>query len=136
MHSNKPNSETEAAIPDETAESIAVHATGWFSAWRERLHLLTELAVAEAKLAAISVALMAFFGTLAALCLLVAWGLLVAGLVNVILLLGVPLWSVLLGLALVHLIVAGLLTRSVFKLGNHLSFSETRGQLRREEVPS
>lgn len=136
MHNSTAQPETETVARDRTAESIAVHATGWFTAWRERLYLLTELALAEAKLAAISVALMAFFGLLAAVCLLAAWGLLVAGIVNALLLLGAPFWSVLFGLALLHMIAAALLMRSVLKLGNHMDFSETREQLRRREMSS
>lgn len=64
------------------AAGIATLAASWASAAGLRVKLISELALAEAKLAAISIALMAFLAMLAAAFVLGAWGLLIAGLVH------------------------------------------------------
>ena len=90
MDSAQSNGAADAAKPsapdrdhdqDQDLESVVAHVAGWFAAYRARIRLLGELALAEARLAATSVALMAFLGTVAAVFVLSAWGLIVAGLV-------------------------------------------------------
>lgn len=111
-------------------DGIIGHVAGWLQATRERARSLTHLAIAEARLAALSVALMALFGVLAAVCLLGAWGLLVAGLAHGLVQLGLPLWSVLLLLGIGHILGAWLCWRSAIRLSRHLEFAATRAQIR------
>ena len=111
---------------------IIGHAAGWLEATRERATAVTHLAIAEAKLAALSVALMALFGVLAAVCLLGAWGLLVAGLAHALVYLGLPLWAVLLLFGVGHVLAAWVSWRSAMRLSRHLEFAATRAQIRRE----
>jgi membrane protein implicated in regulation of membrane protease activity len=56
--------------------------------------------------------MMAFFGMLAAMCLLGAWGLLVAGVAYALVQAGMSLWVALLLLGAGHLLLAWLLWRS------------------------
>jgi hypothetical protein len=139
MDSAQSKAAADAARPsdqgqDQELESVAAHVAGWFAAYRARIRLVTELAMAEARLAATSVALMAFLGTIAAIFVLSAWGLIVAGLVFALLEAGAPLWAVLVLLALGHLIIAGVLARKVLALSKHLGFVATREQLQTSEV--
>lgn len=139
MHSAANNEAADLANPSEPAgdaESVATHVAGWFGAHRARIRLVSELALAEAKLAATSVALMAFLGTLAAVLVLTAWGLVVAGGVFALLAAGAPLWAMLGLLAVGHLLIAGLLVRKVLALSKHLEFVATREQLQAKGVSS
>ncbi len=113
-------------------DGIIGHAVGWLQATRERVRSVTHLAIAEARLAALSVALMALFGVLAAVCLLGAWGLLVAGMAHGLVQLGLPLWAVLLILGIGHVLGAWLSWRSAMRLSRHLEFAATRAQIRGE----
>lgn len=128
--------ESDAMTAEQPGETVAKHTAGWLSASVARVKVVSELALAEAKLAASSVALMAFLGTIAAVCVIAAWGLVVAGGVVALLALGVPLWAILMLLALGHLAIAGLLARRILALTAHLEFSATRQQLRTNEATS
>ncbi|MEQ8207988.1 MAG: hypothetical protein RIA65_17555 [Woeseia sp.] len=119
----------EPSDPVADSESVATHVAGWFAAHRARIRIISELALAEAKLAATSVALMAFLGTIAAILVLTAWGLIVAGGIFALLAAGAPLWAMLVVLAVGHLLVAGLLARKVLTLSKHMGFVATREQL-------
>lgn len=85
--------------------------------------------MAEARLAAISAALMAFLAVLAALFVFAAWGLAIAGVVHVFLDLTVALWAVLLTLAIVHVLGAVALWSAAMRLGRHVEFRATQRQL-------
>ncbi len=115
-----------------SAEGIVELATGWVMATRERARSLAQLAFAEAKLAAHSVALMAFLGMLTAVCLLGSWGMLLAGLVYGLHQAGLPLWVALLLVAGANIVAAYLLWRSALGLWKHLEFNATRAQLQKE----
>lgn len=82
-----------------------------------------------------SVVLMVLLAIIAAVFLLGAWGLLMAGVVTGINALGVPIWSSLLALGLTHLLSAWLLLRLTLKLSVHLELPATRRQLRGEAAP-
>ena len=119
------------ADADSAEQSVASHASGWLSASVARLKLIAELALAEAKLAASSVALMAFLGTGAAICVLSAWGLVVAGGILALLNAGIPLWAMLMTFALLHLLIAAFAVRKIVALSDLVGFTATRQQLRR-----
>lgn len=121
---------THTAESGTAEQSVASHAANLFSASFARLQLVAELALAEAKLAASSVALMAFLGTVAAICVLSAWGLVVAGGLHALLTAGVPLWVMLVVLALLHLSIAALAVHRIIALSGLIGFAETRQQLR------
>lgn len=116
----------------ETA-SITTIIADWMSATNSRIRITTELAFAEARLAAISVTLMVLMAMLSAVFVLGAWGLVVAGLVYAVLQLGVPLWLTLISLSLLHALGAWLLWRGAVKLSSHLSFAATRQQFRHSQ---
>ncbi|HEX5787266.1 MAG TPA: phage holin family protein [Woeseiaceae bacterium] len=121
----------EAGVRDEAEpDNIIGHATGWLAATRERARAVGHLAVAEARLAATSVAVMAGLGVLAAVCLLAAWGLLVAGVVYGLVQAGLALWLALLAMGGLHILAAWLLWRTATKLTRHLQFAETRARIR------
>lgn len=116
--------------------NVATHARGWLAATEARAGAVAKLAVAEAKLAALSVAMMAFFGTLAAAFTLVAWGLGVAAVIRLLSDLEVSVWAAMLSMALVHVVAAALLWRAAKKLGDNLEFSATRRQIVRPQPGS
>lgn len=121
--------------PEEEAgpiDGLVGEVLGWLSATRERARSISELAAAEAKLAAQSVALMAFLGMLTAVCLLGSWGMLLAGLVFGLHQLGLPLWGALCVVAFLNGIAAYLLWRTAIGLSRHLEFSATRAELRHD----
>jgi len=130
---------TAAAAPGAATDSasIATLVAGWMSATSSRIRITTELAFAEARLAAISLTLMVLMGMLSALFLLGAWGLVVAGLVAAAAAFGVSLWIALAALSLLHVLGAWLLWRGAVRLSRFLEFAATRQQLRQaEEVGS
>lgn len=108
---------------------ILAYATDWFGSLRSRAHITTELALAEAKLAAISLSVMVFFAVLAAVLLLSAWGLLIAGLVHGLLQTGLPLWALLVGVAVLHVVAALFLAHRAIRLGDNMSFAKTRDHI-------
>jgi uncharacterized membrane protein YqjE len=111
------------------AVSIATLAASWASAAGNRVKLLSELALAEAKLAAISLALMAFLAMLAAAFVLGTWGLLMAGLIHALLQMQIPLWPLLLVLGGLHALLATIAWRAAVALSQNLEFGYTRGQI-------
>jgi hypothetical protein len=113
-------------------DGLVAEVAGWLSATRERARSLSELAAAEAKLAAQSVALMAFLGMLTAVCLLGSWGMLLAGLVYALHQAGLSLWGALFAVALANGVAAYLLWRTALGLSRHLEFSATRAELRHD----
>jgi uncharacterized membrane protein YqjE len=117
------------------AASIAELATTWVSAAGSRVKDTAQLALAEARLAAMSVALMVLLAIIAAVFLLGAWGMLMAGVVTGINELGVPIWITLLALGVTHLLCAWLLIRLTLKLSVHLELPATRRQLRGVAAP-
>jgi Putative Actinobacterial Holin-X, holin superfamily III len=113
-------------------DGLVGEVAGWLSATRERARSISELAAAEAKLAAQSVALMAFLGMLTAVCLLGSWGMLLAGLVYALHQAGFPLWGALFVVGLANGVAAYLLWRAALGLSRHLEFSATRAELRHD----
>jgi hypothetical protein len=103
----------------------------WMSATSSRIRLTTELAFAEARLAATSLTLMVLMGMLSALFLFVAWGLVVAGLVAAASNFGISLGLTLAALSFLHALGAWLLWRGAVRLGRYLEFSATRQQIKR-----
>lgn len=137
-----PQREAASQPPDASAEEFLKPAAGiaelaatWVSAAGLRVKNTAQLALAEARLAAMSVVLMVLLAIIAAVFLLGAWGLLMAGVVTGINALGVPIWSSLLALGLTHLLSAWLLLRLTLKLSVHLELPATRRQLRGEAAP-
>lgn len=103
---------------------------GLVAALHGRITGVAELALAEARLAAVSVSLMVFISLLAAAFVLAAWGLAVAGMVVGMLAIDIPIWAALAGLGLLHALLAMLLWRNVIRLSRHLEFAATRSQMR------
>lgn len=112
-----------------SAASIGELVADWLSTTGDRVNAVTRLAMAEARLAAISAALMAFLAMLAALFVFAAWGLAIAGAVHMFLDLGVALWAVLLAIAVVHILGAVALWSAAMRLGRHVEFRATQRQL-------
>ncbi len=111
------------------AAGFAGLASKLVSASVERARLVSRLALAEARLAATSLALMGFLALLAAAFVMGAWGLLLAGLVLGLLQLQLPLWPMLLALAGLHVLLATLAWRFLLALSGNLEFSRTRSQI-------
>lgn len=136
-HAEESHDAVPPAASDTTAESEAsglmALAGDWIATAGSRAKVMVELVVAEARLAAISVALMAFLAMLSAAFLLGAWGLLIAGLIYGLLQLGLPLWPVLIVLCATHALIAFLAWRGAVKLSNNLEFPVTRQQLQRNQ---
>lgn len=109
--------------------SIAELAQGWVLAAGSRVQLTARLALAEARLAVMSLSLMLLLVVVAAVFLLAAWGMLMAGVVTGLVGWGVPLWMSLLVFGLLHAIGAWLLIRLTFRLSVHLELPATRRQL-------
>lgn len=119
---------TPGAVPE--SASIVSLVADWMSATSSRIRVTTDLAFAEARLAALSVALMVFMGMLAALLVLGAWGLIVAGIVAAAIQSGIALWLTLTLLSLMHALGAWMLWNGAVKLSRYLNFSATRQQFR------
>lgn len=66
-NTDRPAAES-AAGPSAVSDNVLENASGWVAAVRDRVHIVGELAVAEARLAVLSIGLMAFLAVLAALC--------------------------------------------------------------------
>lgn len=115
-----------AGSPPNDASGLIALATHWVATAGSRVKVMVELALAEARLAAISVALMAFLGMLAAAFVLGAWALMIAGLIYGLVQLGLPVWPILLGLCVVHVLIAALAWRGAVYLSNNLEFPTTR----------
>ena len=111
---------------DASSANIAELASDWFTTKASRVGTITRLAAAEARLAVVSVALMVFLAVLGAIFVFSAWGLGVAALVNVLLGFGWSLWTIFLGLALTHVLIAALLLRATMRLGRNVEFRATR----------
>lgn len=104
-------------------------ASDWVSTTGSRVKVMADLVMAEAKLAAISVALMAFLAVVSATFLLGAWALFIAALIYGLLQLGLPIWPILFVLCISHALIAFLAWRGAVKLSNNLEFPVTRQQL-------
>lgn len=129
MDVKQPTTVEELAEDAAPEKNILAYATGWFGSLRARAHITTELALAEAKLAAISLAFMVFLAVIAAVLLLSAWGLLIAGLVHGLLQTGLPLWALLTGVAVIHVIAALLLAMRALRMSDNMSFAKTRDHI-------
>jgi|GEM_PF-2446826 len=105
----------------------------WVATAGSRVKVMVELVLAEARLAAISVALMAFLAMLSAAFLLGAWALLIAGLIYGLLQIGLPLWPIMFVLCGLHILIAYLAWRGAVKLSNNLEFPVTRQQFQHDE---
>lgn len=114
---------------DEAEAGFAEHSKGWLAATQSRATSLAQLAIAETKLAAISVAMMAFFGALAAGFIIIAWALVVAAALQVLTTQDISLWLAMLLLAVAHGIAAAVLWRTATRLSDNLEFKVTRGEL-------
>jgi ABC-type nickel/cobalt efflux system permease component RcnA len=126
-------SATSEAVPGAATESasIATLVADWMSATGSRIRITTELAFAEARLAATSLTLMVLMGMLSALFIFGAWGLVVAGLVAAALQYGISLWLTLAALSLLHALGAWLLWRGATGLSRYLEFAATRQQMKK-----
>lgn len=129
-HAATPSASSEASSGDTGLMSLASH---WLTTASSRAKVMVELVLAEARLAAISMALMAFLAMLSAAFVLGAWGLLIAGVIYGLLQLGLHLWPVLFVLCLVHVVIALLAWRGAVKLSDNLEFPATRKQFQRNK---
>lgn len=120
---------TSASEPTGQTEcDVASHAVGWLKSVRSRFHVVARLAVAEAKLAAVSAATVCLLVLLATLFVLSAWGLVVAGFAIAIVQSGVSIFIVLPGLALLHILIAMLLAKRAATVSEDVGFAATRRQ--------
>ena len=117
----------DAGAPPEA--SLFELAGDWVVAAGSRARCTARLALAEARLAATSMALMLVLAIVAAGFVLSGWGLLMASLVSGLLAWGVPAWSALAALAALHAVGAWLLLRWIARLSVHLELPATRRQL-------
>lgn len=101
-------------------------ASEWASLTVSRLKTTVHLALAEAKLAALSLVLMVFLAVIAAVFALGAWGLLMAGAVVGLQIAGLPLWGSLATLGVLHLVAFVFLWRVMMALSRNLDMSATR----------
>jgi hypothetical protein len=116
--------------PGASAEPSVVDLTaGWLESAQGRAKYLTRLAAAEARLAATSLVVIIALAIVVALLVVGSWGMVVAGTTLAATAAGAPLWAMLGGWALVHLVVAGGLIRYVFRLGGNLQFAKTRAHM-------
>lgn len=127
LSASRPEPAPSGTTPPEA--NIVELAAGWVSAAGSRVKSTAELALAEARLAAMSIVLMLLLAVVAAVFVLGAWGLLMAGVVTGLLALGVPSWITLVGLGLLHVVAAWLLLRWMARLSIHLELPATRRQL-------
>jgi hypothetical protein len=104
-------------------------AMEWVAAAGSRVRCTAELALAEVRLAATSMALMLVLAIVAAGFVLAAWGLLLASLVVGLVAWGLSLWAALAGLGALHVLCSWLLLRWIASLSVHLELPVTRGQL-------
>jgi predicted permease len=109
-------------------QNIVTIAVDWLTSISARVHIAAELALAEARLAVVSIAVMIFLATLAALLVLSAWGLLLAGAVHSLLQAGLPLWAILTGVAVGHLLAAVFLAHRALRMSENMNFRATRAQ--------
>ncbi|MBT8086129.1 MAG: hypothetical protein KJO19_07925 [Woeseia sp.] len=130
------NAQPRSDIDDlqDQSDAVTAHAIGWISSMRARIHVVMELAVAEATLAATSAAAMCLYVAVATLFLLGAWGLLVAGTTLALLQWGVSLYAALLGFALLHIVIAGIFAMRAVKMSRHINLAATRQQLAGDET--
>lgn len=129
MYTSASTSDKPATATGTGSPSIGELVSDWLSTTGDRVGAITRLAMAEARLAAISAALMAFLAVLAALFVFAAWGLGIAGIVHLFLELGVTLWVVLFVIAVVHVLGAVALWSAAMRLGRHVEFRATQRQL-------
>ncbi len=115
----------ESPDSDSMTESLA----RWLQATGTGLATSFRLAIAEAKLAAMSLVWMLFLTVLAAIFALGAWGLMLSGGVIALDGLGVPTWASLLGLGVLQVLAAVILFRAVLRLGERLELAETNRRL-------
>lgn len=132
-HTATPPDSADAISGDAGLMSLAGH---WVATTGLRAKVMVELVLAEARLAAISVALMAFLAMLSAAFVLGAWALLIAGLIYGLIQMGLPIWPILFALCAVHALIAFLAWHAAVKLSNNLEFPATRQQFQQsaEEV--
>ena len=105
--------------------SIVALVMHWVSLLGARIKLISELALAEAKLAVISFMLMAFLAMLGTASVIGAWGFLMAALIYGLLQLGFQIWAVLLAVGGLHGLLAAVAFRGVVNLGKNLEFRQT-----------
>ena len=138
MSASELSTEPPSSAPEQEAISteanIAELATGWVHAAGSRIKATAELALAETRLAVMSVVLMLLLSIVAAVFVLGAWGLLIAGIVTGLMQLGVPAWMTMLALGIVHVVCAWVLLRWMGRLSVHLELPATRRQLRGDDA--
>lgn len=105
----------------------------WAANAGERVRSTFQLALAETRLAAVSLGLMVFLMVLAAGCVLLAWGLLVTAAVYALQLAGARLLVALGVLVAVHLLLAWLLWQGATRVSRNMGFEATRRELGGEE---
>jgi len=119
----------ENAGADRSDADVLQLGAAWLRETGAALGTSCRLAVAEAKLAAMSFVLMLVLSVFAAVLLLGAWGLLLTGAVLLLDAQGVSLWASLGGLGLVQVLGALALFRSVSRLGERLELAETNRRI-------
>lgn len=105
-------------------------ASGWLEAVASRFRSTARLALAEVRLAAMSVVLMVVLGLIAAVFTLGAWGLLMAGAVMGLIAAGMSLWVALVLLGAAHVAITVVLIHWIRGLSMSLELPTTRQRLR------
>lgn len=103
--------------------------TAWLETRKEEFQATGRLAIAEAKLAAVSLMTMLVLGAIAVVFVLTTWGLLIASIATGLVAADVPLWLTLALLAATHISGAWLLYRGAMRMRKRFMFIETRKQL-------
>jgi uncharacterized membrane protein YqjE len=118
----------------EKASTNVIALTGeWLSSLQKRARVIVELALAEARLAAVSLTWIVAMAVFAIAFVFIGWGMLAVAVTIVLVNVGVPLWGAALGIALLHIAGAAMLLWRAWRLSDHLGFSATREQLQPRE---
>jgi len=133
--SNERQSESPERQETPPRASIATLVSEWIATANARVRTVSELAAAEAQLAATSTASMAFMAILAAGFTLTAWGLGIAGVANALVSVGLPIWATLGLLAVIHIVAAYIAWRKAISMIVNLKFTETRRQFSSGNAP-
>lgn len=123
----------QADVQSRTAEDgqqeLAQLLSDWASTLALRFRGSLRLALAETKLAVTTFVLMIFIVVLSAGAVIMAWGLLLAALIQALSLAGLTLAVAIAILSVAHVLLAWMLWRLANRLGRHMDFRATRRML-------
>jgi hypothetical protein len=124
-----PDSSTEPSLDTPSLTSIVSLTARWVTLSVSQLKMTAMLAIEEAKLAVLSLRMVAIMSALAGLCVIGTWGLLVAASVIGLLAANVPLWMALGSLGICHAVAAVALWSGAARAARHMGFPVTRNHL-------